>query len=155
MALFLITNIIICQSALMDTCHLITQCNKNLGTQILSPQNTYILFAVFFLHFKLYCPTILLLINFFIKFSFRFLHDINKKPNVYITTISRMLEYMKNPVLGKPFDKCSIKPNAECRKNTLQLTKLDKKKEQRYMTYCEDDNPPTVFPWLGNPYGEL
>lgn len=76
----------------------------------------------------------------------------NSLPDVYITTPSAVIQYMKHPSLGKPFKGCFKKPQTICRPVSCALQKQSSG-ETRYMTVC--DQCPEVYPWLDNPLGEI
>ncbi|XP_011184262.1 chitin deacetylase 7 [Zeugodacus cucurbitae] len=80
----------------------------------------------------------------------KFLLHVNTLPDVYLTTVSRVIHYMKHPNLGKPFMGCPKKPQATCIKRNCGLRKMETG-EIRYMNVC--DSCPSVYPWLGNPLG--
>ncbi|XP_004517389.1 uncharacterized protein LOC101459137 [Ceratitis capitata] len=81
----------------------------------------------------------------------KFLHYVNTLPDVYLTTASRVIHYMKHPSLGKPFNGCPKKPQTTCIKRSCGLRKVETG-EIRYMNVC--DSCPSVYPWLGNPFGQ-
>ncbi|XP_054737880.1 chitin deacetylase 8 [Anastrepha obliqua] len=80
----------------------------------------------------------------------KFLRHVNTLPDVYLTTGSRVIEYMQHPSLGKPFNGCPKKPQTTCVKHNCGLRKVESG-EIRYMKVC--DSCPEVYPWLGNPLG--
>ncbi|XP_030388321.1 uncharacterized protein LOC115634611 [Scaptodrosophila lebanonensis] len=81
----------------------------------------------------------------------KFLNHLTTMPDVYLTSISRMLEYVRNPSLGKPFKSCEEKPKSTCEPFSCNVQKLSTG-EERYMSVC--DKCPEVYPWLGNPLGK-
>ncbi|XP_075168298.1 chitin deacetylase-like 9 [Haematobia irritans] len=89
--------------------------------------------------------------NYFKAFR-KFLEYANSLPDVYITTPSAVIQYMKHPSLGKPFKGCFKKPQTTCKPVTCGLAKQPTG-EMRYMTVC--DKCPEVYPWLDNPLGEI
>ncbi|KAH8395378.1 hypothetical protein KR222_003398 [Zaprionus bogoriensis] len=88
--------------------------------------------------------------NYFAAFK-KFMHYLSTYPDVYMTGISRMLEYVRKPVLGQPFKSCESKPNTICQAVHCSVQKLSTG-EVRYMSVCE--KCPAVYPWLDNPTGE-
>ncbi|XP_037821242.1 chitin deacetylase 8 [Lucilia sericata] len=88
----------------------------------------------------------------YIKAFRKFLEYANSLPDVYITTPTSVIQYMKHPTLGKPFKGCFKKPQTSCRPISCALQKQSTG-ETRYMTVC--DNCPEVYPWLDNPLGEI
>ncbi|XP_017124347.1 chitin deacetylase 8 [Drosophila elegans] len=88
--------------------------------------------------------------NYFGAFK-KFINHLNTYPDVYFTGISRMLEYVKRPVLGAPFKDCPELPEAECRAVQCRVQKMSTG-EERYMSVC--DKCPAVYPWLDNPLGQ-
>lgn len=72
-------------------------------------------------------------------------------PDVYMTSVSRMLEYVRKPVLGRPFKSCEKTPNTTCQAVHCNVQKISTA-ETRYMSVC--DKCPTVYPWLNNPLGQ-
>jgi len=80
----------------------------------------------------------------------KFLVHVNSLPDVYITTSSRVIQYMKHPTLGKPFQGCHKKPTTSCTPVSCKLSK-DSDGQTRYLTVC--DKCPEAYPWLGNPLG--
>ncbi|KAH8297340.1 hypothetical protein KR044_010510 [Drosophila immigrans] len=80
----------------------------------------------------------------------KFMHHLSTYPDVYMTGISRMLEYVKKPVLGQPFKTCEAKPKTQCQAVHCNVQKTSTG-ETRYMSVC--DKCPTVYPWLKNPLG--
>ncbi|XP_068146774.1 chitin deacetylase 7 [Drosophila tropicalis] len=88
--------------------------------------------------------------NYFAAFR-KFIHKLRTYPDVYLTSISRMLEYVKKPVLGKPFKKCPTLPTTECQARQCNVRKVSTG-EERYISVC--DKCPTVYPWLDNPLGQ-
>ncbi|XP_034651371.1 uncharacterized protein LOC117890550 [Drosophila subobscura] len=88
--------------------------------------------------------------NYFAAFK-KFIYHLNTYPDVYLTGISRMLEYVKKPVLGAPFKGCPAMPAAACHAVQCHVQKLSTG-EERYMNVC--DKCPAVYPWLGNPLGQ-
>ncbi|XP_039957672.1 chitin deacetylase 7 [Bactrocera neohumeralis] len=81
----------------------------------------------------------------------KFLLYVNTLPDVYLTTASGVIHYMKHPTLGKPFPGCPKKPNTTCIKRNCGLRKMESG-ETRYMNVC--DTCPSVYPWLGNALGQ-
>ncbi|XP_017078809.1 chitin deacetylase 8 [Drosophila eugracilis] len=88
--------------------------------------------------------------NYFGAFK-KFINHLNTYTDVYFTGISRMLEYVKKPVLGAPFKECLALPEAECRAVQCHVQKMTTG-EERYMNVC--DKCPAVYPWLDNPLGQ-
>ncbi|TMW45108.1 hypothetical protein DOY81_009812, partial [Sarcophaga bullata] len=88
----------------------------------------------------------------YIKAFRKFLEYANSLPDVYITTPTSVVQYLRHPTLGKPFKGCFKKPQTTCRPVTCSLQKQSTG-ETRYMTVC--DRCPEVYPWLDNPLGEL
>ncbi|EDW00680.1 GH21012 [Drosophila grimshawi] len=88
--------------------------------------------------------------NYFAAFK-KFMQHLTTYPDVYMTGVSHMLEYVKKPVLGKPFKECEKKPNSTCLPVNCNVQKVSTG-EVRYMSAC--DKCPTVYPWLNNPLGE-
>ncbi|XP_030554082.1 uncharacterized protein LOC115757805 [Drosophila novamexicana] len=88
--------------------------------------------------------------NYFAAFK-KFMHHLSTYPDVYMTGVSRMLEYVKKPVLGQPFKSCEEKPNTSCQPVHCNVQKVSTG-ETRYMSVC--DKCPIVYPWLGNPLGQ-
>ncbi|XP_062135395.1 chitin deacetylase 7 [Drosophila sulfurigaster albostrigata] len=80
----------------------------------------------------------------------KFVHHLSTYPDVYMTGISRMLEYVKKPVLGEPFKSCEVKPKTQCQAVHCNVEKTSTG-EIRYMSVC--DKCPIVYPWLKNPLG--
>lgn len=79
------------------------------------------------------------------------MHHLSTYPDVYMTGISRMLEYVRKPVLGQPFSSCEPLPTTSCQAVTCNVEKLSTG-ETRYMSVC--DKCPSVYPWLDNPLGQ-
>ncbi|KAL7738033.1 hypothetical protein ACLKA6_006386 [Drosophila palustris] len=80
----------------------------------------------------------------------KFMHHLTTYPDVYMTGVSRMLEYVKKPVLGKPFKSCENRVKTQCQPVHCNVQKTSTK-ETRYMSVC--DKCPVVYPWLKNPLG--
>ncbi|XP_046391271.1 chitin deacetylase 7-like [Ischnura elegans] len=84
----------------------------------------------------------------------QFLDYLESLPDVYIVSVSQMLEWVKNPTeLSKLKDlwKCWSIPETNCaRPRNCELIRQDNG-ETRYMTSCT--TCPQVYPWLGNPSG--
>lgn len=80
----------------------------------------------------------------------RFLDHLNTLPDVYLVSASRVLEYVRNPKAGKPFEQCQETRTPTCVPKLCQLIK-ESNKETRWMTSCAPC--PKVYPWLGNPFG--
>lgn len=81
----------------------------------------------------------------------RFLKYLNEKPDVYFSTPSQVIEFVKNPKTGMPFDKCRKTTRESCR-SRLCPVKKESTGEDRWMTVC--GQCPEVYPWLGNPSGK-
>ncbi|XP_055839010.1 chitin deacetylase 8 [Episyrphus balteatus] len=79
-----------------------------------------------------------------------FIRYLNKKPDVYFVSASQVIEYMRNPVEGKPFKECPRKHKSTCNAKMCQLRKIDSK-DVRYMNVC--GSCPAVYPWIENPLG--
>ncbi|ALC40987.1 Cda9 [Drosophila busckii] len=88
--------------------------------------------------------------NYFAAFK-KFINHLSTYPDVYMTSVSRMLEYVRKPVLGQPFKSCEPKRQAECHAVQCSVQKKSSK-ETRYMNVC--NKCPAVYPWLNNPLGQ-
>ncbi|TDG50568.1 hypothetical protein AWZ03_002872 [Drosophila navojoa] len=87
--------------------------------------------------------------NYFAAFK-KFMQHLTTYPDVYMTSVSRMLEYVRKPVLGRPFKSCEKTPKTTCQAVHCNVQKTSTA-ETRYMSVC--DKCPTVYPWLNNPLG--
>lgn len=79
-----------------------------------------------------------------------FLDYLEDLPDVYLVSSHRALEYARNPRAGQPFDECQKVRKPSCVPKLCQLRK-ESTGHERWMTSCA--KCPTVYPWLGNPYG--
>lgn len=74
-----------------------------------------------------------------------------EKPDVYFSTPSQVIEFVKNPRTGKPFDSCRNTTKESCKPKVCPVKK-ESTGEDRWMTVC--GQCPEVYPWIGNPAGK-
>lgn len=79
-----------------------------------------------------------------------FLDYLEDLPDVYLVSSHRALEFARNPRAGLPFDECQTVRTPTCVPKLCHLRKQADDQE-RWMTGCT--KCPTVYPWLGNPFG--
>jgi hypothetical protein len=83
-----------------------------------------------------------------------FLDHLSSLPDVYLVSNNQVIEYIRSPRAGKPFDKCVPPRQNACESPKMCLLKKKQPKwiEDRYMTSCSAC--PEVYPWLDNVMGE-
>jgi hypothetical protein len=91
--------------------------------------------------------------NFFGAYK-EFINYLNSLPDVYLVSTNQVIEYVRNPRQGKPFDKCTPPRQHTCEPRMCHTMKKQATWiEDRYMTIC-GQTCPEVYPWVGNPLGE-
>ncbi|CAK9293104.1 unnamed protein product [Gordionus sp. m RMFG-2023] len=95
----------------------------------------------------------------------RFLDKLDENKDVYIVSISKAIEWIKNPTplpKIKNFDAWTCKKSQDgniemvkpsCLENQSNVCTYFTEYGYRYVRTCS--NCPKVYPWYGNPYGEL
>ncbi|XP_055372797.1 chitin deacetylase 7 [Condylostylus longicornis] len=81
----------------------------------------------------------------------KFLEHLNTLPDVYFVTVSQIIDYVKAPTPDKPSKTCVQREKSNCKPRFCQLKKTETQ-EERWMKTCVAC--PSVYPWVGNPFGK-
>ena len=86
----------------------------------------------------------------------KFLDTVGTMDDVFLVNLKQVVDWAKNPVPLSEFKTAVTTPETECHRNTCKLRTAAG--EVRYLTLCVRDGGrycPDVYPWLGNPLGEI